>query len=104
MAVKKKAAKKKTQKAGKRDGQAPEVEFGRLYRDHITGFEGRCTGFSSFISGCDQVLLSPTVDKDGKHRNGIWLDDDRLIDVETEEKVERTSERGGPQQAPARTA
>jgi len=94
--------KKKTQKAGKRDKQAPEVEFGRLYRDHITGYEGRCTGFTSYISGCDQVLLVPPVDKDGKHQYGHWFDDDRLVDVELEEKVERTSERGGPQQAPSR--
>jgi hypothetical protein len=79
--------KKKTKKAGKRDGQAPKVEFGRLYRDDLTGYEGRCAGFTSYISGCDQVLLVPKVD-------------DRLIDVEVEQKVERTSERGGPQQAP----
>ena len=60
--------KKKTRKAGKRDGEAPKVKFGRLYRDYITGFEGCCVGFTSFISGCDQVLIVPKVDKDGKHQ------------------------------------
>jgi hypothetical protein len=92
--------KKKTRKAGKRDGQAPKVKFGRLYRDYITGFEGRCVGFTSFISGCDQVLIVPKVDKDGKHQHGFWFDDDRLIDVKLEQRVQRTSSRGGPQQTP----
>jgi len=92
--------KNKTKKAGKRDGQAPKVKFGRLYRDDLTGYEGRCAGFTSYISGCDQVLLVPKVDKDGKHQYGHWFDDDRLVDVKLEQKVERTSTRGGPQQAP----
>jgi hypothetical protein len=96
--------KAKTRKSGRRDGQAPEVEFGRLYRDHISGFEGKATGFCSYISGCDQVLLMPGLDKDGKRQEGVWFDDDRLIDVELEEKVERTSQRGGPQQSPSRTS
>jgi hypothetical protein len=93
--------KNKTRKAGKRDGRAPKIKFGRLYRDDLTGFEGRCAGFTSYISGCDQVLLVPRVDKDGKHQYGHWFDDDRLIDVELEQRVQRTSSRGGPQQAPS---
>ena len=44
-------------------------------------------GFTSFISGCDQVLIVPKVDKDGKHQHGFWFDDDRLIDVELEQRV-----------------
>ncbi|MGP8240268.1 MAG: hypothetical protein ACLQQB_00655 [Solirubrobacteraceae bacterium] len=95
--------KDKARKGGKRDGEAPKIKFGRLYRDYITGFEGRCTGFASFISGCDQVLIVPRVDKDGKHQHGHWFDDDRLIDVKLDQKVERTSTRGGPQYAPSRT-
>jgi hypothetical protein len=89
--------KKKTRKAGKRDGRAPKVKFGRLYRDDLTGFEGRCAGFTSYISGCDQVLLVPKVDKDGKHQYGHWFDDDRPIDVDLEQRVERTR---GDQSAP----
>ena len=95
--------KDKTRKAGRVDGQAPEIEFEKVYRDRITGFEGKCTGFCSYISGCDQVLLVPGLDKDGKHQTGLWFDDDRLIDVEAEQRVQRTSSRGGPQEAaPAR--
>jgi hypothetical protein len=96
--------KDRTRKAGKRDGQAPDVEFGRLYRDYVTGFEGKATGFCSYISGCDQVSLSPGLDKDGKWQEGRWFDDDRLIDVKAEKAVKRTSRKGGPQQAPSRTS
>jgi hypothetical protein len=81
---------------------APEIEFEREYRDRITGFVGKCTGFCRYISGCDQVLLQPSIDKDGKRQEGIWLDDERLIDVETDEPVERTSTRGADTPAPVR--
>jgi len=95
--------KEKTNLKGKRR-KAPEIELGKVYRDSISGFEGVCTGFSSFIAGCDQALIAPKVDKDGKHVSGRWFDDMRLIDVEAEKKVKRTSTRGGPQQTPSRTS
>jgi len=95
---------KTTRKAGKiPSGTAPEIKFGKLYRDRITGFEGVCTGFSSFISGCDQVLLHPKVGPDGKREDGLWIDDDRLIDVEAEARVARTSRKGGPPQGPSKS-
>ncbi len=80
--------------------QAAAIEFGRRYRDRISGFEGTCTGKSSFISGCDQVLLTPSVDEKGAHREGHWYDDERLIDIEMEKPVERTSRKGGPEFSP----
>lgn len=92
--------KKKTRRLGKRGDVGPSIEFGRVYRDDITGFVGRCTGYSSYIAGCDQVLIVPTLDKDGKPREGKWFDDARMIDVELEEQVQRESKRGGPQHTP----
>lgn len=84
--------------------KAPGIEFGREYRDRISGFVGRCTGKASFISGCDQVLLVPSVGTDGAFRDGQWFDDERLIDVESGQRVERTSRKGGPEHTPARTS
>ena len=82
----------------------PTIEFGKTYRDHITGFEGKCTGMCQYISGCDQVLLSPAVDEKGGYRSGQWFDDERLVEVESNLRVARTSRKGGPQQdeAPVR--
>ena len=58
----------------------PSLEFGLVYYDRISGFEGACTGKASYISGCDQVLLTPTIDENGGYREGVWFDDDRLIE------------------------
>lgn len=82
----------------------PSIEFGRTYRDRITGFQGTCTGKSSFISGCDQALIVPPIAADGAFRQGEWFDDERLIDAETEQRVERTSRRGGPMPVPNRAS
>ena len=60
-------------------GKAPKIEFGKLYRDHITGFQGKCTGICHYISGCTQVLVVPSVDKEGKIVEG-----DRAMGFTTE--------------------
>jgi hypothetical protein len=51
------------------------------------------------VSGCDQVLLAGQ-SKDGKAGEAVWFDDDRLIDVAAEKRVERTSLKGGPNLTP----
>lgn len=95
------AVAKKTRKAGKVAGQAPEIVFGKVYRDDITGFEGKATGFCSYISGCDQVLLQPPYNLEHK-TEGRWFDDDRLIDVAAEAKVASKATRGADIPAPIR--
>ncbi len=52
--------------------------FGHKAKDSITGFEGVITGHVRYISGCSQVLLSPTVDGDGKKRDGEFFDEQRI--------------------------
>lgn len=95
--------KDKTRRPGKLDGSAPHIEFGRVYRDRITGFEGTCTGYTSYISGCDQVLLQPQWNPENKEAStGRWLDDDRCIDVESEQQVATESGRGADMPAPIR--
>lgn len=57
------------------------IVFGDTYKDAITDFEGVATGFCTYITGCDQVLLKPKVDEKGMSRDGQWLDIDRLTHV-----------------------
>ncbi len=52
-------------------------KFGSVYRDKITGFEGVVTGKASYITGCDQYLLSPPV-KDGSYQEGRYFDSGRI--------------------------
>jgi len=52
--------------------------LGRNLRDKITGFKGICTGRVCYLTGCDQALLQPGVDKDGKVVDSAWFDIQRL--------------------------
>lgn len=51
--------------------------LGDRAKDVITGFEGIVTGRCEYLTGCEQVLLIPPVDKDGKRVDGEWFDIDR---------------------------
>lgn len=52
--------------------------FGKRGRDKVTGFEGVITAITYYMYGCAQVLLIPTVDKEGKKREGEWFDEGRI--------------------------
>ena len=55
-----------------------EIELGAKYKDKITGFVGRATGYVQYISGCNQALLAPAVTAEGSQRDGCWFDIQRL--------------------------
>lgn len=52
--------------------------FGLTGKDIITGFTGVITGASSYISGCDQLLLAPRADEKGDVKDGQWYDSSRV--------------------------
>jgi len=54
------------------------VHLGDLARDVITGYQGIITGECRYLTGCEQVLISPPVGEDGKLRDGHWFDADRI--------------------------
>lgn len=68
-----------------------EVEFGRRYRDDITGFEGVATGIHFYMTGCTRVSLESVVDKKqpGKLDEIQVFDSVRLIDTETNKKMDQ---------------
>ena len=57
------------------------IQFGRTYSDVVTGFRGIAIGYTSYISGCAQVLLQPKCGKDGKRVEGEWFDEQRMREV-----------------------
>lgn len=57
------------------------IEFGKTYRDRITGFIGVATGQCSYITGCNQVLLAPHAKPDGDVAEPRWFDVDRVEDA-----------------------
>lgn len=52
--------------------------MGHRAKDRITGVEGVITTVTFDLYGCIQVLLHPGLDKDGKSREQVWLDVNRL--------------------------
>lgn len=53
--------------------------LGHKVRDVISGFEGNAVGHVIYISGCNQVLVSPMYDKkEKKWPKSDWIDDQRL--------------------------
>ena len=50
------------------------IELGTYASDVITGFAGTVTGKASYITGCDQYLLSPK----GADKQPSWFDEQRL--------------------------
>jgi len=52
--------------------------LGKTARDRVTGFEGVVSSVSFDLYGCIQAAVTPSVDKDGKTRDGHWFDVNRL--------------------------
>lgn len=52
--------------------------IGHYGKDIITGFHGRVTGAATYITGCDQVCLTPSMKEDGKIEDGRWFDVNRI--------------------------
>lgn len=58
--------------------------MGLKVREKITGFEGIVTGYCIYISGCNQALVAPATDENGKHVEAMWWDEQRLDVIGTD--------------------
>lgn len=56
-----------------------KIELGAEARDKVTGFSGIVTARATYLTGCDQYVLSPKVDVDGKVPEAHWFDENRLV-------------------------
>ena len=52
--------------------------LGCTYKDRVTGFSGVCTGICFYLTGCNQVLLTPKAKEGGDYVESRWLDIQRL--------------------------
>lgn len=75
------------------------IELGTIVKDKITGFVGTATAYVTYITGCNQYLVTPRCDKQNKMEDGYWLDEDR-IEVLKEPKVELSVVNAGPCDTP----
>lgn len=63
------------------EGAAAEAldMLGCRIKDLITGLEGIAVSVSFDLYGCLQVALHPGLDKDGKLKDTMWFDSNRLV-------------------------
>jgi hypothetical protein len=59
-------------------GVEMSIKMGETGKDKITGFVGVATGYCEYITGCNQFLLSPPVNKKGERVEPQWFDEQRL--------------------------
>jgi hypothetical protein len=59
-----------------------KIEFGKSYRELITGISGIAVGLCTYITGCDKVLIQPKV-KDGENTcpDSYWFDVTRVVEL-----------------------
>lgn len=52
--------------------------MGKTGTDTITGFKGVITAYAEYITGCNQVLLTPKAKKGGETNRSSWVDEQRV--------------------------
>lgn len=74
------------------------IELGLEGKDKVTNFSGIITARAQYLTGCDQYLLTPKVDKDGNAKDGKWVDEGRIeiIGEGINKKEVQTKIPGGP--------
>lgn len=77
------------------------VELGDVLKDTITGYEGVCVARAQYLTGCNQVALSPKV-KDGGEPQSNWFDIERVVVVTTGEVTVTPRQTGCDVQPPSK--
>ena len=78
-----------------------ELKLGVTVTDKITGFKGLVTGLVSYITGCDQALVTPKGEKPHEYPTGQWIDVQRLdFNPEEQPLTLDNSQSNGPDIAP----
>ncbi len=78
-------------------------KLGVTVKDKITGFTGIVTGCVNYITGCNQVLVTPKMDKAGSFVAPVWLDEQRCVQVgKAIIKIDNSTSKGFDVAAPIR--
>lgn len=80
-----------------------DITLGTKVRDKITGFEGIATGRATYITGCDQICITPQAEG-GDFKSSHWVDDARvetIPGVGIEQDAVQGDDNGGPREEEA---
>lgn len=91
-------------------GEAMHPILGKKVRDIVTGFKGIAIAYTEYLTGCNNIGVSPGVGKDGKPGEAQWFDETRIEILDNgirekfaeKKKAFKTATDGGPQEHPAR--
>ncbi len=75
-----------------------KFELGVTLKSVIHGYEGVAVARSEHITGCNQYMVQPGLDKDGKLKDCYWLDEHALVQTKAKQIVLPQPEEkpGGP--------
>ena len=54
------------------------ANMGKTATDTITGFKGVVTAYAEYITGCNQVLLTPKCKNGASKEESCWFDEQRM--------------------------
>ncbi len=57
------------------DHQGKPIELGREYEYVVAGMRGIATGITTYLTGCDRVILQPAAKEDGTMPDSYFVDD-----------------------------
>ncbi len=80
------------------------MQLGDEVKDKVTGFKGVAYARSTYLTGCDHIMVQPKIKKDGTMPEAKWFDEP-MIEVVKKNKVKMPAKTklGGPMlNAPAR--
>jgi hypothetical protein len=66
-------------------------ELGAKVKSGITGFEGIVTSRSENIYACNRYWVQPSVDKQGKKQDGMWLDEGEAVMLSKPKPVKKAN-------------
>ena len=56
-----------------------KIKLGMTVKDIVTGLKGVVIGTTAWLTGCDQAIVQPPVNKDGEKPDTMWFDVNRLV-------------------------
>jgi hypothetical protein len=86
-----------------------KIELGDRVKDPITGFSGIAVAITTWLHGCDRIVIQPeTLDKDGKVRDNQSFDAPQVVKIKAAvikgtPQTDRATAPGGPRDDKAAT-
>lgn len=62
-------------------------QIGMEGKDTVTGFKGTITGVVTYLTGCDQFVITPKYNKKNGQENSRWFDVNRVVVNEKKGKI-----------------